>query len=97
MTSTEAARFMDDRSVDFLMLDGDHSYDAVMSDLDAWQPKMKKGGIISGDDYTWPGVESAVTKVFNHSRVNVSINGGYAGSRRKADYKMDSSFWWVQL
>lgn len=94
MPSEEAARFMTDESVDFLMLDGDHSLEAMRVDLASWMPKMKKGGIISGDDYTWPGVETAVSEVFRATQVNTVINGG---SRRKADYKMDSSYWWVDL
>lgn len=94
MTSVEAARFMTDESVDFLMLDGDHSLDAMRADLTAWMPKMRKGGIISGDDYTWPGVETAVREWFRPTQVNTHINGG---DRRKADYKLDSSYWWVQL
>lgn len=94
MPSVEAARFMIDGSVDFLMLDGDHSYEAVKADLEAWMPKMKVGGIISGDDYTWPGVEQAVIERFQDREMQTRINNG---GRRKAQYKMDSSYWWVQL
>lgn len=94
MTSVEAAAYMQDGSVDFLMLDGDHSHEAVMADFAAWMPKMKPGGIISGDDYTWPGVETAVRETFDSRVVNTVINGG---DRRKANYKLDSSYWWVQL
>lgn len=94
MPSVEAARYMADESVDFLMLDGDHSYEAVKDDLIAWLPKMSKRGIISGDDYTWPGVESAVRDTFRATQVHTTINGG---QRRKADYKMDTSYWWVEL
>jgi hypothetical protein len=96
MPSTEAARFMTDESVDFIMLDGDHSYEAVKADLDAWLPKMKPGGIISGDDYTWPGVETAVRERFDARSINTVVNGSPVG-RRKANYKLDSSYWWVQL
>lgn len=94
MTSVDASRFMTDGSVDYLMLDGDHSYEAVKADIQAWLPKMKPGGIISGDDYTWPGVETAVRECFRATQVNTVINNG---KRRKASYKMDSSYWWVQL
>jgi predicted O-methyltransferase YrrM len=93
MPSVEAARFMQDQSVDFLMLDGDHSYEAVRDDIKAWLPKMKPGGLISGDDFTWPGVERAVTEAFG-SWVSTVINGG---DRRKSDYRKDSSYWMVQL
>jgi len=91
MPSVEAARFMADETVDFIMLDGDHSYDAVKADISAWLPKMKKGGIMSGDDYTWPGVETAVREAFG-ARANAIFK-----SRRSSDYKKDSSFWMVTL
>jgi predicted O-methyltransferase YrrM len=95
MTSVEASRYMQGNSVDFIMLDGDHSYEAVKADLAAWLPKMKTGGIISGDDYTWPGVEQAVLERFGKNRINVKINS--RDGRRNANYKLDSSYWWVQL
>jgi hypothetical protein len=28
-----------------------HAYDAVKNDIEAWFPKVRKGGIISGHDY----------------------------------------------
>jgi len=96
MPSVEAARFMTDRSVDFLMLDGDHGYEAVQADLRAWLPKMKTDGLISGDDFTWPGVERAVREVFSPAQIKTVINGSDKG-RRKADYRKDSSYWMVQL
>lgn len=95
MPSIKATTYMEPKSVDFLMLDGDHSYGAVKADLLAWLPKMKKGGVISGDDYTWPGVEQAVGETFAPSRIKFTINN--RGGRRNANYKLDSSFWWVQL
>lgn len=49
--SAKAAKLFADNSVQFLMVDGDHSYDGVLRDLRAWWPKMKVGGLMSGDDY----------------------------------------------
>jgi predicted O-methyltransferase YrrM len=94
MDSVTAASYFEDGSVDFLMLDGDHSYQAVSRDIHAWLPKMAVRGVISGDDYTWPGVERAVQERLGKHPINTVINGG---QRRKANYKLDSSFWWVQL
>ena len=36
---------------DFIYIDGNHSYDFVKADLEAWWPKLKSGGAICGDDY----------------------------------------------
>lgn len=40
--------------VDFLYVDGDHSYDGCLADLEAWYPLVRSGGVICGDDYGRP-------------------------------------------
>lgn len=50
MPSVEAAKQYDDNSIDFIMIDGEHSYEAVKADIQAWLPKMKSGGVMTGDD-----------------------------------------------
>jgi len=55
-------RFEND-SLDFVNIDGDHSFDSCMSDLIAWVPKVRKGGLILVHDYcsvNWHGVTQAV-------------------------------------
>lgn len=59
MSSKEAAATFEDRSIDFLMIDASHKYNDVVADIKAWWPKMKLGGIISGDDVDWPEVALA--------------------------------------
>lgn len=41
-----------DESIDYIYVDADHSYDAVVKDIQALTPKMKKNGIIQFNDYT---------------------------------------------
>ena len=63
--SHEAAKDFEDGSVDCLFIDAGHSYEAVKKDIQCWLPKIKKGGIISGHDYTaWQGVKQAVDEAF---------------------------------
>lgn len=50
-SSLEAARFMADGLLDFVYIDAGHDYDNVKADIEAWTPKVRKGGIVSGDDY----------------------------------------------
>lgn len=51
MKSQEAAPQIPDESLDFVYIDGDHSFDAVMLDLILWCPKVRKGGVVGGHDY----------------------------------------------
>ena len=52
----------DDNSIDFIYIDGNHSYDSVTKDLQLYLPKIKKGGFISGHDYCdfWASTKKAI-------------------------------------
>jgi predicted O-methyltransferase YrrM len=71
--SLEAAKQYEDRSISFLMIDASHKYTDVVDDIRAWLPKIKLGGIISGDDFDWSEVAQAVKdtipqyKLYNES------------------------------
>jgi glycosyltransferase involved in cell wall biosynthesis len=45
---------------DMVFIDGDHSYESVMSDILNWYPKVKDGGIIAGHDFHWESVAKAI-------------------------------------
>jgi len=49
--STDAVKGFKDGSLDFVYIDGNHEYKYVKQDIEAWTPKVRKGGIIAGDDY----------------------------------------------
>lgn len=51
MDSLEAAAKIGDASLDFVFIDGDHSYEGVARDIKAWKPKVKPGGWLMGHDY----------------------------------------------
>ena len=48
--SVEAAALFDDGSLDAVFVDGSHIYPDVLADIDAYLPKIRKGGIIFGHD-----------------------------------------------
>ena len=54
-TSEHSIVRYDDKSLDFVYIDGDHSFDVVRRDIELYMPKIKDGGIISGDDYNCVG------------------------------------------
>ena len=60
MTSNDAVLLFEDGSIDFLLIDGDHSYEGVKKDITNYLPKMKKGGVIVGDDAWGPDVQNAL-------------------------------------
>ncbi len=71
--SQEVAEGFENESIGFLYLDGDHSYEGVKRDLEAWVPKVVKGGVIAGHDYLSGeyGVNQAVNEFANKLRVKV--------------------------
>jgi len=50
LTSNEAVNLYKDGSIDFLLIDGDHSFEAVKNDVNIFIPKMKADGLIACDD-----------------------------------------------
>lgn len=70
--SAEFASEFGDESVDFVFIDAGHTYELVTADIDAWWPKLKPGGIMAGDDFTWDGVHKAVYEAFSE------LDGRYA-------------------
>jgi len=61
--SVTASRLFADASIDWVHLDARHDYASVKADIQAWLPKVKRGGWLSGDDYDelkWPEVVKAV-------------------------------------
>lgn len=51
MKSADAANLYQNDYFDWIYIDADHSYEAVLHDIKSWFPKLKKGGVISGHDY----------------------------------------------
>jgi hypothetical protein len=75
MTSKEASEQVEDNSLDFIFIDGDHSYDAVINDLNLWWPKVKVSGVFSGHDWSYFDVARAVKNWFNDdTKVELSDN-----------------------
>ena len=72
MPSVDAAQLFDDESLDFVFIDASHEYVDVVADIKAWYPKIKKGGMLAGDDYSdaWPNVQKAVQDSFSDFFVN---------------------------
>lgn len=66
-SSHEIYNNFEDGSIDFLFIDGGHTYECVKKDLQLWFPKVKYKGIISGHDYEErsAGIRKAVDEFFS--------------------------------
>ncbi len=76
--SAEAVRSFADASLDFVYIDANHEFSAVLHDIRAWFPKIRPGGVLAGHDYLdghLPegdfGVKSAVTKFESETGMRV--------------------------
>ena len=73
--SEDACKYFGNGTIDFLMIDGDHSYDGVTNDISNYFYKVKPGGYISGDDYNvYNSTTNAVNDYFLGCH-NLSSNG----------------------
>ena len=52
-TSDEYKSFFEDETFDYIFIDGLHTYDQCIKDLENYYPKLKPGGLFSGHDYSY--------------------------------------------
>lgn len=97
--SVEAAKQIEDGSLDFVYIDGAHDYDNVKADLEAWTPKVKVGGIVAGDDfYYFPsgkgGVQPAATEFTSNHQYNLRVTDWDPGNELQDERQ--PNFWFVK-
>lgn len=61
---------------DYIYLDGDHRYKNISEELEAYWKKVKRGGILSGHDFSSavPGVVQAVTEFVIRNSLKLNVN-----------------------
>ena len=47
----DALADFEDSSLDFVFIDGNHTFDYAVSDIIYWSYKVRKGGIVAAHDY----------------------------------------------
>ena len=91
--SQNVADRFDDETMDFVYIDGDHSYEAVKRDIALYGPKVKPGGVLIGDDFRpgewWGmGVIRAFTETLaDHKSWRLLLKLGDQIIIRKTGYK----------
>jgi acetyltransferase-like isoleucine patch superfamily enzyme len=68
---------------DIVYIDGDHEYESVRFDLALWLDVLAPGGVLIGDDYSWPGVRRAVTELIGKESLDFQEQGNKFTLRRK--------------
>lgn len=81
-SSVDAAKDMPDASLDFVFIDADHSYEGCRQDIEAWLPKLKSGGLLSGHDYKnteYPcfGVDKAVDEFVDKTGYELELGDNF--------------------
>lgn len=74
--SVRAAHIIGDVELDFVYFDGEHTEEALYSDMKSWYPKISKGGIVSGHDWSLAGVQAGLNKFlkeFNLQNVKIEL------------------------
>jgi len=77
--SVEIAKEFKYKSFDFVYIDANHQYEYVKKDIEAWYPKIKIGGYLTGHDYGgyWTGVKKAVDEFILDTCPNTLFNNHY--------------------
>lgn len=66
---------------DLIYVDASHKEDDVYQDVRAWYPRLNKGGIMCGDDWSWQSVQKGVLRAAQEINQVVSNDG---------------TFWWFE-
>ncbi|GAG75308.1 unnamed protein product [marine sediment metagenome] len=87
MKSADAVNLIPD-NLDFVYIDGNHSYEYVLRDIELYFPKVKEGGVVGGHDYHNESkareVKKAVDEFTKKNQLKLHIKGGLTGTD-----------WWV--
>lgn len=68
--------------LDLLFIDGDHSYNQVMLDLENWVPRVKMGGLVlchDADTASFPGVRKAIDEYCYTNNLKHELRKGSNG------------------
>ena len=64
-TSQNAFSILKDQQWDMVYIDGLHTYEGVLYDIEHYKTIIKPGGFICGHDYGWDGVRQAIVELLD--------------------------------
>lgn len=71
--SVDIAELFEARELDFVYIDGNHGYDYVLDDLEAWSSKVRYNGIIAGHDINYKSVFDALQDYCSSKEIDYFI------------------------
>ena len=78
--SVDVAREFYPDSIDLAYIDGRHEYKHVREDILAWFPKVRPGGLITGDNYEYEPISRAANELLPN--LEVEANGRIFWARK---------------
>ncbi len=90
MTSQKASKGFESGFMDFVFIDGVHTYEQVRQDIELWYPKVQKGGLLCGHDYNGVGDRKGRFGVKKAVDEWASLYGYVVNEAR-------GSIWWVTI
>ena len=91
MPSVLAAKEIEDHALDWVYLDGCHHYEGIMDDIQSWLPKIRKGGVMAGHDYSGHDPSNAKK---NRIEVKIAVDQFFGDIVKSYDSGMIKS-WYV--
>ena len=93
-SSRIAAKFIPN-NLDFIYIDGNHSYEFCKSDIKLYFDKVKSGCMFGGDDYNWNGVKQAVDEFISKSGYELHTEEYSVYTSKNKENLMHSIDWWI--
>jgi SAM-dependent methyltransferase len=86
-SSLEVAQMLPDYSVDVVFFNSEHNHTSMQENLEAWFPKLRKGGILAGYQAStfYPHLQPEIFQFFSDKNLQVHQE------------IVEPKFWWVEL
>lgn len=84
--SMDALDDIEDESLDFVYIDGNHKLRYVTEDICEWSKKVRKGGIVAGHDYIHPSRLSKRSRAWEKAHVMFAVDAYVKSFRIKNWY-----------
>jgi len=73
LPADDAHQDIQNESLNYIFIDGDHSFKAVRKDMNHYFCKVKVGGIFAGHDYHLPEVHQAVAQFRKDNKIDAEL------------------------